>query len=119
MQRRALQGVFDDYRSEGIAALELLPGIESVDRFVLEDDTLSVSLTSDYSTDGVNTDLAWQISRGLAPLWDADGLFSRVTFPVAIEVDVSSVSARCPGDFMLRLADHRDCLLYTSDAADE
>jgi hypothetical protein len=105
-QRRLIESVFNDYRAEGIQILEDLAPVESVDRYVLEDDVVFVSVTSGYSSDEINANLAWQLTRVMAPLWEA--AFSQMTLPVAFEVNVSSVSVRCPGDFMLRLADHRE-----------
>lgn len=109
VQRAAFVRVFEDVRSDVIAALKDNTDLQSVDRVEFDPaiDTILLAVTSQYSTEEINNDVAWEITAAFGPFWAEDGMTSAVEFPVAFNLSVSNLTFTCPGDFMTRLADHR------------
>jgi glucose/arabinose dehydrogenase len=108
-ERAILVQSFEEIRADLIEALEANSAIQSVDNVAYnsERDQLVIAVTSDYSTEEYNEDLAWELTTELRTVWGPDGVMRNVPFPVGLSLDVSDLSFRCPGEFMFRLGDHR------------
>lgn len=108
-QRNLFATAFEDLRGDLIALLEENPHVDSVDRveFVPASDEIVLAVTSGYSTEEINADIAWEITRAAAALWEDEGMVSSVDFPVSFSLSVSNMSVSCPNDFMVSLAGHR------------
>jgi hypothetical protein len=108
-ERAILVESFEQIRPDLIQALEANGLIRSVDNVAYdsERDQLVIAVTSNYSTEEYNEDLAWELTTELRTVWGPDGVMRNVPFPVGLALDVSDLSYRCPGEFMFRLGDHR------------
>lgn len=109
-ERQILADSFDGVRGALIDELEANPHIHSVDNvdYARDRDEVVVAVTTSYSTPEINEDIAWELTTEvLRPAWAPDGPIAVVPFPVGLALEVSDLSFRCPGDFMLRLGDHR------------
>lgn len=109
IQREFFVDVFEDYRLELVSVLEGNGHLQSVDRVEFDPatDTIVLAVTSNYSTESINNDVAWEITTAFASFWGEEGMAGAVEFPVALHLGVSDLNFTCPGDFMTRLADRR------------
>lgn len=109
VQREAFANIFESYRLDVVSVLEGNGDLQSVDRVEFDPttDTIVLAVTSEYSTESINNDVAWEITTAFASFWGEEGMAGSVEFPVALRLSVSDLTFTCPGDFMTRLADRR------------
>lgn len=98
-----------DFRSAFIAVLEAL-GVESVDlvAYDVEDNTITVSMTSRYRAETNIVDEAWLLSRTVAELgfWDPEIAWMADLSP-HFDLELSQLQWSCPADLMERMTQAR------------
>lgn len=106
-QREFIAIAFAGARDTFAEEVALNSEVRSVDKIDYVNDTVIVAVSTDYRTAEYNQDVAWGLTTDLRYLWGEEGPFSQVSFPVGFRLSVADQIFRCPGEFMLALADFR------------
>jgi len=102
-------------RTPLIELLESQVDVQSVDVVTMDPGppvSLSIDITSFYSTEDYIADSAWELTRGLAAFWapdslfDVDGVAAHLRLP-DFDLTLSGITWVCDQEFMRLLADHR------------
>lgn len=109
---RVFAAAFEDMRTDLLPVIEAQSAIQSVDRLTFDPpDDLTLAVTSDYRSDDIVRDVAWDTTRLLAPIWGKEGIAhvtqERVGWAPRLVLSVNTLRITCPADFMLRLGDQR------------
>jgi hypothetical protein len=93
--------------AEQIAALlmqdHLLASVDVV-RYSPDDYALEIAVTSEFRSDEIVEDQAWEITRQLAAFWEEDTFLDGMSIPTHLRLDVSGGLYPCDHGYMLRLA---------------